>query len=91
MLQLLLDNCDGEEECRNVVAECLGRLALLHPEPVLKALLQRVSAPSANVRSVVSEAEWVGVWLALLALRACSGSAAAACVCALSKRLRSGE
>ena len=54
MLQLLLDNCDCEEECRNVVAECLGRLALLHSELVLGALQQRVTAPSANVRSVVS-------------------------------------
>eukprot|EP00798_Chlamydomonas_sp_ICE-L_P008748 gene8748-33609_t len=24
MLSMLLSNCDGEEECRNVVAECLG-------------------------------------------------------------------
>ena len=45
---------DGEEECRNVVAECLGRLALLHPAPVLTALQARVAAPSALVRAVVS-------------------------------------
>jgi hypothetical protein len=28
----------AEEECRNVVAECLGRLALLHPAEVLARL-----------------------------------------------------
>ncbi|MEW5303601.1 MAG: hypothetical protein WDW36_006278 [Sanguina aurantia] len=56
VLSLLLGNVEGEEECRNVVAECLGRLALLHPQPVLAALSQRVKAPSANMRSVVVSA-----------------------------------
>jgi cullin-associated NEDD8-dissociated protein 1 len=55
VLQLLLSNCDGEEECRNVVAECLGKLALLHPAEVLKELQARVGAPSASVRVVVRQ------------------------------------
>lgn len=53
VLALLLSNVEGEEECRNVVAECLGKLALLHPQSVLSALSQRVASPSANMRSVV--------------------------------------
>ncbi len=53
MLDLLLGACEGEEECRGVVAECLGRLALLHGEAVLPALQQRLASPSANARSVV--------------------------------------
>eukprot|EP00195_Chlamydomonas_chlamydogama_P007020 CAMPEP_0202892974 /NCGR_PEP_ID=MMETSP1392-20130828/2632_1 /ASSEMBLY_ACC=CAM_ASM_000868 /TAXON_ID=225041 /ORGANISM="Chlamydomonas chlamydogama, Strain SAG 11-48b" /LENGTH=1235 /DNA_ID=CAMNT_0049577131 /DNA_START=157 /DNA_END=3864 /DNA_ORIENTATION=- len=56
VLTLLLSNCEAEEECRNVVAECLGHLALLHPERVLAALQQRISSPSANVRTVVVSA-----------------------------------
>ncbi|GAX78344.1 hypothetical protein CEUSTIGMA_g5786.t1 [Chlamydomonas eustigma] len=56
VLQLLLGNCDGEEECRTVVAECLGKLTLLHPTEVLKELQARVVAPSANVRVVVLSA-----------------------------------
>jgi cullin-associated NEDD8-dissociated protein 1 len=31
-------SCDSEEECRNLVAECLGRLALLYPARVLAEL-----------------------------------------------------
>lgn len=53
MLGLLLGAVESEEECRNVVAECLGRLALLHPGIVLPALLERTTAPSANMRAVV--------------------------------------
>lgn len=53
VLVLLLKACEGEEECRNVAAECLGRLALLHPAPVLSALVSRVNVPSANVRCCV--------------------------------------
>ena len=34
VLSLLLGTAEGEEECRNVVAECLGRLALLSPDKV---------------------------------------------------------
>eukprot|EP00967_Tisochrysis_lutea_P045632 scaffold55359_cov18-Tisochrysis_lutea.AAC.4 len=34
VLSLLLGSAEGEEECRTVVAECLGRLSLLSPEKV---------------------------------------------------------
>lgn len=27
LLELLLGSCEGEEECRNVAAECMGRRA----------------------------------------------------------------
>jgi cullin-associated NEDD8-dissociated protein 1 len=52
VLALLLSSCDGEEECRNVVAECLGRLALLHPVTVLAALDEKASDPLALAHSV---------------------------------------
>lgn len=38
VLDLLVSCSRAEEECRNVVAECLGRLALLHPSEVLARL-----------------------------------------------------
>jgi hypothetical protein len=38
VLDLLVSCSRAEEECRNVVAECLGRLALLHPAEVLARL-----------------------------------------------------
>lgn len=41
ILKLLLGNCESEEECRNVVAECAGRLALLNPMLVLPQLQVR--------------------------------------------------
>ncbi|BDA42511.1 Cullin-associated NEDD8-dissociated protein 1 [Coccomyxa sp. Obi] len=50
VLRLLLANCEVEEECRNVVAECMGHLALLFPAEVLPALLQRHSDPSPSAR-----------------------------------------
>ena len=34
VLSLLLASCEGEEECRSVVAECMGPLALLNPPQV---------------------------------------------------------
>lgn len=51
VLRLLLANCEVEEECRNVVAECMGHLALLFPAEVLPALLQRHSDPSPSARA----------------------------------------
>ena len=51
MLRLLLSNCEVEEECRNVVAECMGHLALLFPAEVLPALVQRHSDPSPSARA----------------------------------------
>ena len=55
MTLLLVSAESGEEECRNISSECLGRLALLNPTLVLGALSARVNSPSANMRgSVVS-------------------------------------
>ncbi|KAG2450178.1 hypothetical protein HYH02_000280 [Chlamydomonas schloesseri] len=56
VLALLLGAAEAEEECRAVVAECCGRLALLHPGKVLPALLERTRAPSANMRAMVVSA-----------------------------------
>lgn len=53
MLQLLLAHCESEEECRNVVAECLGHLALLHAEQVLPPLQAQAGAASASSRAAV--------------------------------------
>ena len=39
--QLLFSSCETEEECRNVVAECLGHLALLYPSKTLPLLQQQ--------------------------------------------------
>ena len=43
MMQLLLACCEAEEECRIVVAACLGHLALVAPSMVLPALQAQVS------------------------------------------------
>ena len=40
-MQLLFSSCETEEECRNVVAECLGHLALLYPSKTLPLLQQQ--------------------------------------------------
>ena len=53
VLRLLLANCEVEEECRNVVAECMGHLALLFPAEVLPALQQRQMDPSPSVRAAI--------------------------------------
>ena len=53
VLALLLGTTDGEEECRNVLAECLGGLALLYPAPVLQALQQHLSSAEGHMRTVV--------------------------------------
>ena len=53
VLRLLLANCNVEEECRNVVAECMGHLALLYPLQVLPALQQRQSASEASTRAAI--------------------------------------
>jgi hypothetical protein len=52
LLQLLLAIPHTEEEVRSVLAECLGRLATLYPEPVLAALQQQQAAEAADKRSV---------------------------------------
>lgn len=53
MLDLLLSNCEADEECRSVVAECLGALCLLCPDRVLPALCGALGADaSPNARAV---------------------------------------
>lgn len=56
MLRLLLASAvpGSQEECRTVVSECLGHLALLHPGPVLDQLEARLKDPSPDMRAVVS-------------------------------------
>jgi cullin-associated NEDD8-dissociated protein 1 len=54
ILSLLFENCESEEEgTRNVVAECLGKLALICPEQLIPLLKERVSSTSAYSRSTV--------------------------------------
>ncbi|KAF6251732.1 armadillo-type protein [Scenedesmus sp. NREL 46B-D3] len=53
VLDLLVSCSRAEEECRNVVAECLGRLALLHPAEVLARLRTGLSSDSEHTRCVV--------------------------------------
>lgn len=56
VLQLLLGSCEGEEDVRGVVAECLGHTALLAPGPVLGMLRGRLGDASAAVRAAVAAA-----------------------------------
>ncbi|KAK9835209.1 hypothetical protein WJX81_005880 [Elliptochloris bilobata] len=53
VLRLLLAHCGSEEECRNVVAECLGHLALLHTGQVLPPLQAQAGATSPSARAAV--------------------------------------
>ncbi len=54
-LGLLLSSTESaQEECRMVIAECLGRLALLYPQQVLGELQGRLNDASQAMRSVVS-------------------------------------
>jgi len=54
ILTLLFENCESEEEgTRNVVAECLGKLALICPEQLVPLLKERVTSPSAHSRSTI--------------------------------------
>lgn len=42
-----------EEGTRNVVAECVGKLTLVHPETLLPKLQQNLTASSGFIRSTV--------------------------------------
>ena len=54
VLQLLLGSCEGEEDVRGVVAECLGHTALLAPGPVMAVLKSRLADPSPAVRAAIA-------------------------------------
>ena len=52
--ELLMKNCECTEEgTRNVVAECLGKLALIDPVVLLPKLKSHLARPSALIRSTV--------------------------------------
>uniref|UniRef100_A0AAY4B150 TATA-binding protein interacting (TIP20) domain-containing protein n=1 Tax=Denticeps clupeoides TaxID=299321 RepID=A0AAY4B150_9TELE len=51
---LLFKNCEcAEEGTRNVVAECLGKLTLVHPSDLLPRLKKQLSSASPHARSTV--------------------------------------
>jgi len=57
LLKLLFEHADhGQEGTRNIVSECLGKLALINPEPVITQLKASCKNSSANVRSCVATA-----------------------------------
>jgi len=54
ILPILFENCENEEEgTRNVVAECLGKLAIVSPKEIVSALSDRVKSDSPFTRSTI--------------------------------------